>query len=355
MNVAPGSHCPPTDRWIGLAALPRNLPQGALVVVDRRVARAHPRLLPLLERTRPRAIVSLAGGEGAKTLAALEKLLARGLSIPRKGGAVVAVGGGTIGDLCTVAAHLLKRGVDLVQVPTTLLAAVDSSVGGKGALHAGSNGRVLKNALGVFHYPRRSWLVAELFESLTPAQRREGAIEAWKMAVCLDRTTWSAWQRRAPGLRSLVERARVLKASVCREDPYEQRGGREVLNFGHTFGHVLESLTRFRLPHGDAVGLGMLCALDVGVALRLTPPAVARDVERALRDKAGVLDRTALRRALRKSTLAQVAALLAGDKKVGANGELRMVLLEAPGRWQVQPVPPAVWRAQVARWRGDRA
>ncbi len=173
--------------------------------------------------------------------------------------------------------------------------------------------------MGAFHYAKEGLLVPELFESLTPVQRREGAIEAWKMAVCLDAPAWRAWQRKAPALGPLVKRARALKAKICKTDPYEQRGVREVLNFGHTFGHVLESLSRFRLSHGDAVGLGMLCALDVGVALGVTSPAVAESVEEVLHAQAGVLPRTELAKTLRKATLEEILR----DPRRGQEGRPR--------------------------------
>ena len=90
-----------------------------------------------------------------------------------------------------------------------------------------------------------------------------------------DARLFRRWARKAPAIENLVKEARRLKESVCAQDPYEQTGLRRVLNFGHSFGHVLESLSRFKLSHGDAVGLGMLCALDVGRHLGVTPPDVA--------------------------------------------------------------------------------
>jgi predicted secreted protein len=210
------------------------------------------------------------------------------------------MGGGTVGDLGTVVAHLLKRGVRLIQVPTTLLAAVDSSLGGKGALHVESHGTALKNAVGVFHYAEECWICPELFATLSARQRREGAVEGWKMAVCLDTRRWRRWTRRRPSLRELIRESRAMKAAVCSEDPYERVGRRSLLNFGHTFGHVLESLSHFRLSHGDAVGPGILCALDVGRAVGATPDAVASDVERAFLEEVGTFGR------------GRLAALLAG-------------------------------------------
>lgn len=352
--LPPGAYRPARDRWGAFAKLAAGLPEGSLVVMDRTVARLHPAALAALKARAPRGLVLLAGGERAKTMRSLEQVLLAGTAMPRSG-TLLAVGGGTIGDVATVAAHLLKRGVRLVQVPTTLLAAVDSSLGGKGAVDLEVDGRVVKNPAGVFHYADEAWLCPEFFGTLSDAQRREGATEAWKMAACLDERLFRRWAREAPAQDALVRAARRMKEAVCAQDPYEQVGIRPVLNFGHTFGHVLESLSRFRLAHGDAVGLGMLCALDVGRVLGITPDAVAEEVEAALERGPGVLGRKAVARFARRAEAREVAHLLAADKKANAQGELRMVLLRAVGDWTLHTVHPDVWRALWPAWsRGER-
>ncbi|RKI52093.1 3-dehydroquinate synthase [Corallococcus sp. AB049A] len=323
-------------------------------MVDRTVARFHPTLIPTLEARKPRAIIQLVGGERAKSLASLQKVLAGGINLPRSG-TLVAVGGGTVGDVATVAAHLLKRGVRLLQVPTTLLAAVDSSLGGKGAVDLVVRGRVVKNPAGVFHYADETWLCPELYATLSDAQVREGSIEAWKMVASLDAPLFKKYVRTPPALEKLVKDARGLKEDVCSKDPYEHQGLRRVLNFGHTFGHVLESLSRFKLSHGDAVGLGILWALDVGRHLGVTPESVAHDVERALARGPGVLGRDRAAEIAQRAPLKDVVALLDADKKAGANGELRMVLLTAVGTAEVVDVMPKTWRALWPAWtRGAR-
>jgi 3-dehydroquinate synthase len=348
-SLPPGAYKPANDRWGAFPRLARNLPEGSVAVVDRTVAKLHPGLVPTLEARNPRAIIQLTGGESAKTFTALEKVLAGGLTLPRSG-TLVAVGGGTIGDVSTVAAHLLKRGVRLVQVPTTLLAAVDSSLGGKGAVDMMVRGRVVKNPAGVFHYADEAWICPELFETLSDTQRREGALEAWKMAVSLDAALFRRYARKAPSLEKLVKDARALKESVCSQDPYEHTGLRRVLNFGHTFGHVLESLSQFKLSHGDGVGLGMLLALDVGRHLGVTPEPVAAEAEAALENGPGLLGRERAAALLRRASQKDVAALLNADKKAGAKGELRMVLLTAIGATEVRDVAQDTWRALWPAW-----
>jgi 3-dehydroquinate synthase len=104
----------------------------------------------------------------------------------------------------------------------------------------------------------------ELFETLTAAQRQEGLCEAWKMATCLSQEIFEAWTEGVPGEETLIRQAREMKARVCEEDAYEASGRRAVLNFGHSFGHVIESLSGYRIRHGQAVGMGLWCALDMG-------------------------------------------------------------------------------------------
>lgn len=347
--LPPGAYRPCTDRWGTFARLAKGLPEGSVAVVDRTVAKLHPTLLPTLASRSPRAIIQLTGGESAKTFTALEKVLASSLALPRSG-TLLAVGGGTIGDVSTVAAHVLKRGVRLVQVPTTLLAAVDSSVGGKGAVDMTVRGRVVKNPAGVFHYADEGWVCPEFFDTLSDAQRREGALEAWKMVVSLDTPRFRRYVRKPPPLEKLVKDARAIKERVCAEDPYEQAGLRRVLNFGHTFGHVLESVSRFKLAHGDGVGLGMLLALDVGRHLGVTPEPVAAEVEAALEQGPGVLGRERAAALLRRAPMKDILALLTADKKAGAKGELRMVLLTGIGATEVRDVTEPDWRALWPAW-----
>ncbi len=361
--LSPGAAQAGRDRWGSfpdlLARLLRARPAGILAVADRRVLALHPRVAGALRDPRIE-LVSLPGSERIKTLDALARILRAGIALPRSS-AVLALGGGSIGDVATVAAHLLKRGVDLIHVPTTLLAAVDSSIGGKGAVHLPDGKHAIKNAAGVFHYPVEGWICREILASLSPRQLFEGEIEAYKMAACLDASTWRSYRARKPGLERLIREARALKRAVCAEDPYEQSDRRRLLNFGHTFGHVLESLTDFELSHGEAVCLGILCALDVGQATRITPAETADQVEatftalwRAVNPR--ITPRAALARALAGARLDEVTRLLRVDKKVEARGGLRMVLVPGPGRSAVFGVEDSVWQALLRQsWRKGEA
>lgn len=340
-SLPPGAITPSVDVSGRFADLARRLPDETIVFADPKVLRLHPSAAKALKRHVVHRVVA---GEASKSLAMVEKLALKLQSVSRNA-TFVALGGGTIGDLVTTLAHLHKRGVRLVQVPTTLLAAVDSSIGGKGAVNVGG----VKNALGVFHGAAETWLCEQFFDTLSEAQRREGRLEAWKMVVTLDAATARRWLRRAPGDEALLREARDLKEAVVRTDPFEQKNVRVVLNFGHTFGHVLESLSGYRLRHGEAVGLGMLCALDLGVTMGVTAPGVAQAVEAALPNPPGA--RKAIAKLLSGVSRARLAALLAADKKARP-GALRMVLLEELGRWRFLEVPAATWETTwKQRWR----
>ncbi len=334
----PGTPPSHPDRWARFDALLPTLEGPVLALVDAQVLSLHPSVGRALRRHGAQ-VVRLKAGEATKSLATVHRVGEAALALPRDC-TVLAIGGGTIGDVAAVYAHLHKRGARLVQVPTTLLAAVDSSVGGKGAVNVGP----AKNALGVFHFAAEGWLCAELFSTLSEAQRREGRLEAWKMTVALDEAGWHRWRQAAPDDGALVRRARALKEAVVRDDPFEQRGQRVVLNFGHTFGHAIEGLTNFRVRHGEAVGLGLLCALDVGRRLGVTSEGVAREVEASLPN--GEAPRRRLARVFSRAGWSAVAQLLRVDKK----GEGQLVLLRKPGRWVVQAVPAPLLRDCVKAW-----
>lgn len=214
--------------------------------------------------------------ESAKNLSTVEKLcrsLVRG-GVDRKS-LLIAVGGGVVGDVAGFAASACLRGVQLVQVPTTLIAQVDSAVGGK----TGVNLPEGKNLVGAF-YPARLVLVdPAALKSLPERQYRGGLAEVIKYGVIADaklfaylEKNFDAVLRRDPAaLAYLIPRALEIKAHVVSRDERES-GLREILNFGHTFGHALETLTNYRVyQHGEAVAWGMMAAALLGHEIRLTP------------------------------------------------------------------------------------
>src|SRR5690348_18298353 len=189
-----------------------------------------------------------------------------------RGGIVIAVGGGTVGDLAGFAASMWQRGVRLVAVPTTLLAMVDSSIGGK----TGVNGRKSKNAIGAFWQPTAVVSDIATIETLPEPAYRDAFAEVVKYAVAMDRGLFDLLQRNSPRLverdpamlERVVFRCVAAKALVVAKDERD-RGPRAILNYGHTAGHALEAATGFRVTHGRAVAFGMRVAARIALAMDL--------------------------------------------------------------------------------------
>ena len=198
---------------------------------------------------------------------------------------VVGLGGGVTGDLAGFVAATFMRGVPVVQVPTTVLAMVDSSVGGK----TGVDAHAAKNAIGSFHHPALVLADPDLLVTLAPFQRIAGLAESIKMAAMRDAGLFEWIDSSAAGLRDgdpdtltrLIEHSVRVKAAVVEGDPNEH-GERAILNFGHTAGHALESLSGFSLLHGEAVAQGMRLEARLGESLGLTEAGTADRLDAVL-------------------------------------------------------------------------
>ncbi len=191
---------------------------------------------------------------------------------------VILLGGGVVGDLGGFAAGVFRRGVAFVQMPTTLLAAVDSSVGGKVAVNFGG----VKNIMGIFNQPRLVVADLALLASLSARELRSGASEVIKYgAVCsaplfeqLERGDLERLLALDPAvLTDIAAQCVALKARVVEQDELDKKGIRNVLNFGHTIGHALELGADYALTHGEAIAIGMIAATRLAVRLELCPPA----------------------------------------------------------------------------------
>jgi 3-dehydroquinate synthase len=234
--------------------------------------------------------IVLPPGEGTKSWAMLEQLTDRLLDLGvERGDHVVALGGGVIGDLVGFACSILKRGCGFVQIPTTLLAQVDSSVGGKTAI----NTRAGKNLVGAFHQPALVLIDPEVLDTLPIRELRAGYAEVVKYGL-IDDADFFAWcETRGAALLAGDSDARLhaiahavgAKARIVAEDERETSGKRALLNLGHTFGHALEAETGFsdRLLHGEAVAAGMAMAFGYSAAQGLAPAADAERVADHLR------------------------------------------------------------------------
>jgi 3-dehydroquinate synthase len=241
------------------------------VVTDETVASLH---LPLLQRNLDAAGISHAAivlppGEATKSFASLETVC-DGVIAQRleRGDIVLALGGGVVGDLAGFAAAILRRGMRFVQAPTTLLAQVDSSVGGKTAI----NTRAGKNLVGAFHQPILVLADTALLDTLPEREFRAGYAEVVKYGLLGDRAFFEwleagAWERAFHGGPERDEAVRIscaAKAAIVARDETEQ-GERALLNLGHTFGHALEAAVGYdgsRLVHGEAIAIGMRLAFD---------------------------------------------------------------------------------------------
>jgi len=262
-------------------------------------------------------------GEPAKTLGTLGKIC-RGLAaagLDRRG-TIIAVGGGVVGDVAGFAAATYLRGVRLVHIPTTLVAQVDSAIGGK----TGVNLPEGKNLVGAFYQPALVLVDAEILRTLPPRQFRSGVYEIIKYAILGDRHLFEFLENRITELLRMghsaldwvLPRCIGLKAQIVSRDERES-GPREALNLGHTFGHALESLTRYRrYLHGEAVGWGLIAAARLAAAIEWLDMREAARIETLVR-AAGPL------RPLPRIHPSQWIAAMRGDKKT-RGGRLRFIL-----------------------------
>jgi 3-dehydroquinate synthase len=298
--------------------------------------------------------ISVPPGEGSKSFAMFERVCEALIAAKlERGDVVVALGGGVVGDLAGFCAAAVRRGLDYVQVPTTLLAQVDSSVGGKTAI----NSRHGKNLVGAFHQPVLVVADTALLDSLPPREFRAGYAEVAKYGLLGDAGFFAWLEANADDVFAGAGAAREhaiatscrMKAEIVARDERET-GDRALLNLGHTFGHAFEAAAGFsgRLLHGEAVALGMALAFDFSARLGLLPQAEAERVKRHL-GKAGLP--THIRDV--PGGVPGVDALMdlmAQDKKV-KRGRLTFILVRAVG---AAFVAPEVDAAQVRAFLADK-
>jgi 3-dehydroquinate synthase len=268
--------------WLGT---PGAAGRSALVVTDAHVESTHAAAVvsSLSAAGFVCAVASLPPGEETKSLEEAARLYDRlvDLQADRKT-AVVAVGGGVVGDLAGFVAATYARGIPFVQVPTTLLAQVDSSVGGK----VGINHPKAKNLIGAFYQPLGVFIDTSLLDTLPVRDYRSGLAEVVKYGMILDEKFFDWLEANVPqlnardaaALRHVVAQSCRLKADVVEKDEFERTGLRAVLNYGHTYAHAFEALAGYgELLHGEAVSIGMQCAARLAARLgRIDASIVAR-------------------------------------------------------------------------------
>jgi 3-dehydroquinate synthase len=325
----------------------------AAVVTDETVAAHHltPLMRSLAEAGVAASPVVIPPGEGSKSFAVFESVVDAVIDGRfERGDAVVALGGGVVGDLAGFVAGVVRRGMRLVQIPTTLLAQVDSSVGGK----TGINVRQGKNLVGVFHQPDLVLADTDVLDTLSPRDFRAGYAEVAKYGLIDDapffewlEANWRDVFAGGPARSRAIAVSCRSKAAIVGRDERET-GERALLNLGHTFGHALEAAAGYTgaLVHGEAIAVGMVLAHDFSVRMNMMGPDDATRVRRhfeavglptrldqvpcALPDAEGLL------------------ALIMQDKKV-ARGALTFILTRGIGRsFIAREVPPEAVRAFLA-------
>ena len=277
------------------------------------------------------ALVTVPAGETSKSWRELERLVDRLIALDvERNDHLVAFGGGMIGDLTGFAAAILKRGCSYVQVPTSLLAQVDSSVGGKTAINAGAG----KNMVGAFHQPSAVLIDPTTLATLDPRQLRAGYAEVVKYGLIADPGFFGWCEEHGAALLGgdgearlhAIETSVKAKAAIVGEDERETSGRRALLNLGHTFGHAFEAEAGFshRLLHGEAVAIGMTLAFRFSAERGLCPEADAERVSTHL-ETVGLPTRPAI------GTPASLVEHIAQDKKK-TGGRVPFILAHGIGR-----------------------
>lgn len=277
-------------------------------------------------------VLTVEQGEASKTFKEAERLLARMLKIGcDRRTTIISLGGGVVGDLAGFCASVLLRGVDFIQVPTTLLAQTDSSIGGK----TGVNTSAGKNLIGTFHQPKAVFIDVQTLKTLDGHQMLAGFAEVVKYGLILNADFWQ-WLENAgenvlalddEACRYAVEQACRIKASVVSADEFEETGLRSLLNFGHTIGHAIEAVTGLHgsILHGEAVAIGSVLAAYLSADMNICAPDLPEKIS-AQYEKWGLPIQFEV--SLKNSDL---MAFMKKDKKA-KDGQLNFVLLENIGQ-----------------------
>jgi 3-dehydroquinate synthase len=323
----------------------------AAIITDSHVGSLH---LPVLHDSLRSAgfesvVATIPAGEQYKTLATLmpvyDQLL---IAKIERGTPILALGGGVVGDMAGFVAATVLRGVPFVQIPTSLLAMVDASVGGK----TGVDHTTGKNLIGAFHQPIAVMIDPDVLKTLPPRELRSGLAECIKHDLIRDADAFDRLPSELPAvlaldsavLAKLIAHNVAIKARVVEADPFE-KGERAHLNFGHTFGHAIESVSNFSYAHGEAIALGMCAASFVSAQLGLIDEIARQRIIAAI-------SRAGLPTSGLSLNIDSVIETMFFDKKVKA-GRIRFVLLEKIGRAIIRDdVPPEIVRAALESLRG---
>lgn len=269
---------------MGQAMRDRDLNGPVVVITDDQVGRLYAERVMIAVRDGgyPCSLCVFPAGERSKTMETVRDVWRHFLSAEvERGSTVVALGGGVAGDLAGFAAAAFHRGIQWINIPTSLLAMVDASLGGK----TGVNLPQGKNLVGAFHPPRQVWVDPDVLCTLPMEELESGMAEVIKHGVISDPVLFSLAGEGREGVEGrweeLITRAIGVKAKIVRLDPYEQ-DQRRILNFGHTIGHGVEHASNYRLKHGEAVAIGMVAETYLSERLGLAPPGLTKKLEDVL-------------------------------------------------------------------------
>ena len=256
---------------ITFGALPNISPKGkVLIITNPKIAELHLQFLLSKIQANEVYCLSLQDGETYKNMQSIELILESAFNHRLdRNSLMIAFGGGVIGDIVGFASGIFMRGIDFIQIPTTLLAQVDSSVGGK----TGINNQFGKNLVGLFHQPKAVYIDTHFLKTLPKREFNAGIAEIIKMAICFDKDFFTSlkttnWED-SKNLLECIYKVVSIKAQVVREDETE-KGIRAALNYGHTFGHIIEAQSGYgHYLHGEAVSIGIVMANTLALRLNL--------------------------------------------------------------------------------------
>lgn len=356
LNLSFGS--PRTEFWLGAGLLARpsdylnayRHSNRLLLVSDSNVAPLY--AIPLRDTLAREGydahLLEIRGGEGGKTLDTLTHLYDRCLSLQvERGDVVIALGGGVVGDVAGMLAGTYLRGIEFIQMPTSLVSMVTASVGGKAGVNFGG----YKNLIGLFKHPSIVLADTDTLRTLPEVEFRSGVGELVTVGVL--GAPEIIEQLESSGLESLtrmIAAAVKCKSEIVEADPFERLGIRVRLNLGHTFGHALEKLSNFTLPHGLAVAVGLRIACRLAVELGLCSEAVSERIRR-------LLVALNLPFAVTRYSPEQMLAAMRGDKK-RRGGQLQVVLPKAIGEVVLvseDELPPGLLKKvlRTSTWDGE--
>ncbi len=275
-------------------------------------------------------ILSISKGEQHKTLGTVSKLYDKLIALKMtRSDAVLALGGGVVGDMAGFVASTFIRGMNLIQVPTTLLAMVDSSIGGKTGVNLDQG----KNLVGTFYSPKAVFVDSHLLKSLSDKEIANGFAEMVKHGVIAAPKLFEAlYENDFSNVGKLIKQAIKVKVDIINKDPYESEK-RLVLNFGHTFGHAIELASKFAISHGQAVSIGMVAAGNLSASLGMCEESIPRVISECL-------EHLNLPINIKGYTTKQLWQNMAVDKKKKGNS-LRLVVPVGIGIMAIVENPPA--------------